>query len=481
MEQSPPSAVTEATRAPRARFIAPLLVGAALGIGIGAQTVEAANTQPAATAQATASQTTPKLEFLKADNADTSCKGTRGIQVSLHGPRNVILNQKNNYKLIAKNCNSKGAPSLHDVDVVALGPNKQRKTLHVDNLKPGATEDKSIRMIFSKRSRKPFVRATAYNEQGKPLRKARWSMNYLGLTGPGSKNPVNVEPKIPEFCRPRPDFYVGIGGPELLTPPDGVSREAILQMDQDRLGVAAVRLNLVYGDIAAYGYQNVIDEINAAHHVGINKFLFTVMGSPNFADSKVSQALGFNSPDLGRMAQFAQESAAKLIPYLNSPRDASWSIWNEPNITQFLASRSITDYIALYNAGRQGIHNVDPGAEMYAGELAPTNLPLWVDTLTKSVQADGISLHPYYSAMNIADGLAKSTPLPLVGTEYANPANSPTQTFYNAQARKAMECMGFKAIYYYQTVQTPDADWNTGIASKEEVQAQQLRAWVGGY
>src|SRR3954451_5598378 len=139
------------------------------------------------------------------------------------------------------------------------------------------------------------------------------------------------------------------------------------------------------------------------------KLQLTVSG-PAPAWATKDHKVGGYAPDPVKYAAFMRTVAAHF-----KGRVDRYSIWNEPNLSAWLAPKSKSPqlYRGLYSAGYTAVKTVDPKAKVLFGELAPnrdgrTIAPLQFlreVTCTKpnykparscpKLKADGLALHPY--------------------------------------------------------------------------------------
>jgi hypothetical protein len=126
----------------------------------------------------------------------------------------------------------------------------------------------------------------------------------------------------------------------------------------------------------AYRLSDVdeLDRLAKAHGI---ELLLTIWGTPTWANGGLKP----NHPplDAGDLGDFAQALAARYSGrHAGFPRVRLFSIWNEPNLEQFLApqfddagnSVSPQAYARLVNAGYAGIKRADPDALVAIGETS---------------------------------------------------------------------------------------------------------------
>ncbi len=110
-------------------------------------------------------------------------------------------------------------------------------------------------------------------------------------------------------------------------------------------------------------------------------------------------------------------------------------------------------YGEMYRAGREGVLEADPNAEVITGDLAPDNLEAWIKYL-KTLPSAGIAIHPYGKVIDdTAKYVEESGDKPLNLSEYGNNANDPDQAAKNREALTKAYCGGTKQLIWYQLVQ----------------------------
>jgi hypothetical protein len=129
------------------------------------------------------------------------------------------------------------------------------------------------------------------------------------------------------------------------------------------------------GDDPAYDLSDLDDLVQSAPRYGL-QILMTISGTPKWANG--GKAPNRPPTSLNNLTQFAHMLAARyngLRPGLGAV--SRWSIWNEPNLEQFLApqfeGRKIVSpaiYAKIYRAGFKGIKAGNPLAEVAIGETS---------------------------------------------------------------------------------------------------------------
>ena len=189
-----------------------------------------------------------------------------------------------------------------------------------------------------------------------------------------------------------------------------MSRDAALQHAQ-QLGAKRIRVNILWARALTSGADSktmpasgpqydftkldALQKAAASHNI---KLQLTLTG-PAPAWATKDHQIGANTPDPALYAGFVRTVAAHF-----AGRVDRYSIWNEPNLSAWLApsSQAPALYNRLYKAGYAAIKTVSPKAQVLFGELAPTRdgrtiAPLkFLREATKSkLKSDGLALHPY--------------------------------------------------------------------------------------
>jgi hypothetical protein len=218
-----------------------------------------------------------------------------------------------------------------------------------------------------------------------------------------------------------------------------MAREKALDHAAD-LNTKRIRVNLLWSRLVMNGADQrtppaggatynftAIDQLQAAAAARGIKLQLTLTG-PAPAWATADRKIGANAPDPVKFAAFARTVTAHF-----KGRVDRYSIWNEPNLSAWLApsKRAPALYRSLYSAGYKAIKTVDPKAKVLIGELAPnrdgrTIAPLaFLRGVTCSkanykaarrcapLKADGLAHHPYQltSAPDRAAGKADDAPI----------------------------------------------------------------------
>jgi Cellulase (glycosyl hydrolase family 5) len=196
-----------------------------------------------------------------------------------------------------------------------------------------------------------------------------------------------------------------------------------------KLGAQRIRVNILWARTllsnaksktppkngAQYDFSRIDALQQAAHAKGI-KLQLTVTG-PAPAWATKNHKVGGYQPDASKFAAFVRLVAAHF-----AGRVDRYSIWNEPNLSAWLAPTKKAPglYRGLYKAGYRAVKTVDPKAQVLFGELAPnrdgrTIAPLaFLRASAKgNLKSDGLALHPYQltSAPNAPAGGPDDAPI----------------------------------------------------------------------
>src|SRR3954454_707677 len=179
-----------------------------------------------------------------------------------------------------------------------------------------------------------------------------------------------------------------------------------------KLGARRIRVNVLWARTlvsganvktppkngAQYDFSR-LDALQAAAAAKGIKLQLTLSG-PAPAWATKDHRVGANQPDPVKFAAFARTVAAHFAGRIDG-----YSIWNEPNLSAWLAPSKQAPqlYANLYKSGYTAIKTVDPKAQVLLGELAPTRdgrtiAPLQfltAATAKTKLKSDGLALHPY--------------------------------------------------------------------------------------
>jgi hypothetical protein len=207
-----------------------------------------------------------------------------------------------------------------------------------------------------------------------------------------------------------------------------LSRDTALE-HAHKLGATRIRVNVLWARTLVSGADaktppaagpqydfSRIDALQAAAAARGIKLQLTLSG-PAPAWATRNHQVGAMAPDPVKFAAFARTVAAHF-----AGRVDRYSIWNEPNLSAWLAPKAQTPelYRGLYQAGYTAIKTVDPKAQVLFGELAPHGdgrtippMAFLRATARKGLKADGLALHPYQlsSAPTKRDGGPDDAPI----------------------------------------------------------------------
>jgi hypothetical protein len=132
------------------------------------------------------------------------------------------------------------------------------------------------------------------------------------------------------------------------------------------LGVSWIRVPVIWNRVETEGWGQLDSLVDAARAEGFRVQLNLIPPAP--ASATADGRVGVLRPDPARFAGFARAAAERY-----RDRVRRWSIWNEPNLVNWL--RPVREmprlYRRLYEAGSQAIRSVQPGAQVLIGETAP--------------------------------------------------------------------------------------------------------------
>jgi hypothetical protein len=195
-----------------------------------------------------------------------------------------------------------------------------------------------------------------------------------------------------------------------------------------KLGTKRIRVNILWartlmsGEKArkapknpAYDFSRIDALQQAAQAKGI-KLQLTLTG-PAPAWATKNHKVGGYQPDARKFAAFVRTVALHF-----DGRVDRYSIWNEPNLSAWLAptKKAPGIYRGLYRASYRAIKKVDPKAQVLFGELAPSRdgrtiapLAFLRSAAKMNTKADGLALHPYQltSAPNRLSGGPDDAPI----------------------------------------------------------------------
>jgi hypothetical protein len=132
------------------------------------------------------------------------------------------------------------------------------------------------------------------------------------------------------------------------------------------LGVSWIRAPVIWQRVEDEGWGQVDSLVDAARAEGFEVQLGLIPPAP--ADATGNGRPGNFRPDPRRFGEFARAAAERY-----RSRVRRWSIWNEPNLVNWLTPVAEMPelYRRLYVAGHDAIKSVSPDAQVLIGETAP--------------------------------------------------------------------------------------------------------------
>jgi hypothetical protein len=307
---------------------------------------------------------------------------------------------------------------------------------------------------------------------------------------------------------PADAFQVGMQDDGAFVAATPAARDRALD-DAHAMGVTYIRITMVWEGFRNDGWQPYDAAVNAARRRGMSVQL-TVTGNPRFTGGGRG-FLGYRHPSPGRYANWLGAVARHF-----RGRVRFYSIWNEPNLTDYLAPQHIGRlpvghriYAQLVKAGYIAVKLADPRAGVLIGEAAPSGHPVrFIERAARSVpgglKADGWAHHPYqfvkvapgvpqtrYSggisnlaAMNSAlrrmrrQGVLRTprnTAVPIYFTEFGYPRpgayygmfSEARRADYSLKAFRLAKRSGVRALVWYQLYNRPGRPqrklWDTGL------------------
>ena len=132
------------------------------------------------------------------------------------------------------------------------------------------------------------------------------------------------------------------------------------------LGVSWIRAPVIWNRVETEGWGQIESLVDAARAEGFQVQLGLIPPAP--ASATGDARVGTFRPDPRRFGAFAREAAERF-----RSRVRRWSIWNEPNLVNWLTpvAEMPALYRRLYVAGHDAIKSVSPDAQVLFGETAP--------------------------------------------------------------------------------------------------------------
>jgi hypothetical protein len=130
--------------------------------------------------------------------------------------------------------------------------------------------------------------------------------------------------------------------------------------------VSWIRAPVIWNRIEEEGWGQLDSFVDAARAEGFNVQLGLIPPAP--ADATGNGQPGSFRPNPDRFGEFARRAAERY-----RSRVRRWSIWNEPNLVNWLTPVAEMPrlYRGLYLAGHRAIKSVSPDAQVLIGETAP--------------------------------------------------------------------------------------------------------------
>jgi hypothetical protein len=169
---------------------------------------------------------------------------------------------------------------------------------------------------------------------------------------------------------------------------------------------------------SAYQWDDLDELVRAAQFRGLESLL-TIWGTPNWANG--SKGSNYAPTRLSDVTAFARALSSRYSGrFPGYPFVRFYSVWNEPNLEQFLAPTfdkkgkpvSPLNYAKLYRAAHAGLKGGSPGAQIGIAEtsprgrdkpspgpiqdsIAPATFARLLSTSRPRVKFDGYAHHPY--------------------------------------------------------------------------------------
>ncbi len=168
----------------------------------------------------------------------------------------------------------------------------------------------------------------------------------------------------------------------------------------------------------AYRFDDLDEFVRGAQFRGLETLL-TIWGTPNWANGSKGQ--NYAPTRMSDITRFARALASRYSGrYPGYPYVRFFSVWNEPNLQQFLAPSfnskgkpvSPFTYAKMYRAARNGLKAGNPAAQVGAGEtsprgrdrpspgpiqdsIAPATFARLLSTSKPRIRFEGYAHHPY--------------------------------------------------------------------------------------
>lgn len=263
---------------------------------------------------------------------------------------------------------------------------------------------------------------------------------------------------------PVPGFEVGVqDDPVFLGLQPAMSPTEGFELATTVFAAHLLRLNVMWGEAKLYGWGPYDQAVQMARERCWTVEM-TIMPTPTYAESYLPSELSARNLDLGLLASFAHEIAARYAGEV-----ARFGIGNEPNGGYFMLhgntlGETISAYDAMYMAGYRAVTEADPGAQVIAGELAGDHIFTWLENV-KRLPSNGVGIHPYELNEDIPQFAETVSPTPLLVTEDGVPASHPSQLAEDLHVEEVARKAGARELVFYQLSRADgnQGKWNTGI------------------
>jgi hypothetical protein len=289
-------------------------------------------------------------------------------------------------------------------------------------------------------------------------------------------------------------FEIAVEDDGVLVSQDTYNREAALSQARD-LGARYIRVGIVWSDYRRNGLARYDSLIAAARRYGMQLQVY-LYGTPRY--DRGDRAISYNRPDPRRFAAWARTVAAHF-----RGRVFRYSIWNEPNLAQFLspARQGPQLYRRLYLAAYSAIKSVNRRNQVFVGELAAQKRAFaWMRGVGRGLKTDGFAYHPYQffvapgrrdtrflgisntptikaGVRSLArDGYVRTPagrPAPIYYTEFSYPVAAPYPTPESLRSRWIPQAFalakraGIRQVSYYKLTRRPGSNWDSGILNPD--------------
>jgi hypothetical protein len=119
-----------------------------------------------------------------------------------------------------------------------------------------------------------------------------------------------------------------------------------------------------------YSWDKLDATVEAAESAGLTPIL-DINSPPSWAYAKRPSGVNAGTPKTVALGQFAQALATHYDGTTGGPAVNIFEVWNEPNLSLYLAPAKASAYRAMVNAVAASVHAVDPNNLVVAGGLDP--------------------------------------------------------------------------------------------------------------